>query len=143
MMVANLSRNKKSASSLSAVLKKVSGLVVGIACSSGAMGVLMDACIDALVGLSSMDPDLVWLLLADVYFSLCNKTKKKLDDDDDDAELEDEFFLPPLLSSEQDKFLYVQYGGGHHGGFDISLSSVEFVFKKMHSLVFKDQLYIF
>lgn len=66
-MIADLSRDKSSASALEAVLKKVSGIVVGIACS-GVIG-LREASVNALVGLTSIDPDLIWLLLAEVYYS--------------------------------------------------------------------------
>lgn len=122
-MIADLSRNKKSASALEVVLKKVSGLVVGIACS-GVVG-LRDASMNALVGLSSMDPDLVWLLLADVYFSL----KKKDLPSPPSAELPKIFqVLPPPLSPKD--YLYVQYGGQSYG-FDVDFFSVETVFKKL------------
>lgn len=126
-MIADLSRNKKSSLALRLVLKKVSGLVVGIACS-GVQG-LRDASINALHGLASVDPDLVWLLLADVYFSL----KKDLPSPPSiDFPGLDEI-LPPPSSSKQ--YLYVQYGGQSYG-FDVSLSSVEIVIKKLHPLVF-------
>ncbi|KAK6133152.1 hypothetical protein DH2020_033090 [Rehmannia glutinosa] len=66
-MISDLAGNKRSASALEAVFKKISGIVIGIICS-GVKG-LQDACVNALVGLSSIDPDLIWLLLADVYYS--------------------------------------------------------------------------
>ncbi|CAJ1933002.1 unnamed protein product [Sphenostylis stenocarpa] len=56
-MIADLCRKKSSSSALELVLKKVSGLVVGIACSSVAG--LRDASLKALHGLASIDPDLV------------------------------------------------------------------------------------
>ncbi|RXH86605.1 hypothetical protein DVH24_021878 [Malus domestica] len=70
-MIAELSRNGRSASASEVILKKVSGLVVGIACS-GVVG-LRDASVNALQGLASIDPDLIWLLLADVYYSMKKK----------------------------------------------------------------------
>ncbi|KAJ6917749.1 hypothetical protein NC652_019931 [Populus alba x Populus x berolinensis] len=70
-MDAHLSENKRSTSALQIVLKKVSGLVVGIA-FSGVKG-LHDASINALRGLASIDSDLIWLLLADVYYTLKKK----------------------------------------------------------------------
>ncbi|KAH7528101.1 hypothetical protein FEM48_Zijuj05G0036200 [Ziziphus jujuba var. spinosa] len=63
-----------SASALEVVLKKVSGLVVGIACS-GIVG-LRDASINALHGLACIDPDLVWLLVDDVYYYSVMKKDK-------------------------------------------------------------------
>ncbi|KAL8473985.1 hypothetical protein ACS0TY_030725 [Phlomoides rotata] len=66
-MISDMARNKRCAPSLDAVIKKVSGIVTGMVCS-GVKGV-QDACVNALVGLASIDPDLIWLLLADVYYS--------------------------------------------------------------------------
>ncbi|CAI9784038.1 unnamed protein product [Fraxinus pennsylvanica] len=66
-MISDLAQNKRSASALEVVFKKVSGLVVGIA-YSGVKG-LLDASINALVGLACVDPDLIWLLLSDVYYA--------------------------------------------------------------------------
>ncbi|KAL5697581.1 hypothetical protein ACHQM5_028707 [Ranunculus cassubicifolius] len=131
-MIADLSRNKKSSSSLEVVLKKVSGLVVGIACSNVAG--LHDAAVNALSGLSCMDPDLIWLLLADVYYSL---TKR-------DAPSPPVMGLPDisqvLPSPVSDKdFLFVQYGGSSFG-FGVDVFSVEKVFHKMQKDVFPWQM---
>lgn len=127
-MIADLSKNKRSASALEAVLKKVGGIVVGIACS-GVVG-LQDASVNALVGLASMDPDLVWLLLVDVYYSL--KTKDTpLPPTMDFPEIPQ--ILPPPMSPKD--YLYVQYGGQSYG-FGIDFSSVETIFKKLRSEVF-------
>lgn len=73
-MISDLASNSKSASALYShtLLKKVSGIVVGIACSG--VKCLQDASVKALAGLACIDPDLIWLLLADVYYS----TKKDL-----------------------------------------------------------------
>ncbi|XP_062115745.1 uncharacterized protein LOC133829920 [Humulus lupulus] len=133
-MIADLARNKRSASALQVVLKKVSGLVVGIACS-GVVG-LRDASVNALSGLASVDPDLVWLLLADVYYSM--KKKKDIPSPPISSLPELCEILPPLLSSKE--YLYAQYGGQTYG-FDVEFSSVETVFKKLHSLVFTHQMY--
>ncbi|KAL6998914.1 hypothetical protein U1Q18_000081 [Sarracenia purpurea var. burkii] len=132
-MIADLSREKRSASALEAVLKKVSGIVVGIACS-GIVG-LREASVNALVGLSSIDPDLIWLLMADVYYS--KKKDMPLPPFSDLPEVSQ--ILPPPSSSKG--YLYMQYGGGQSYGFDIDFSSVETVFKKLHSQVFISQLY--
>ncbi|MCE2055363.1 hypothetical protein HAX54_042481 [Datura stramonium] len=132
-MLANLAGNKHSASALEAVLKKVSGLVVGIACS-GVLG-LRDASINALAGLASTDPDLIWLLLADVYYS------KKRDTPIPPTTgefLEISQILPPPLSSKG--YLYLQYGGKNYG-FDIDFTSVETVFRTLHSQVFSSEMY--
>ncbi|XP_031381472.1 uncharacterized protein LOC116196072 isoform X2 [Punica granatum] len=131
-MIADLSRNKRSSSALAVVLKKVSGLVVGIACS-GVLG-LRNASINALHGLACIDPDLLWLLLADVYFSL----KKDLPFPSNIEFPGLDEILPPPSSSNQ--YLYVQYGGRSYG-FDVSLSSVETVLEKLRPLVFIDQMY--
>ncbi|KAM1570897.1 hypothetical protein ACFX10_035845 [Malus domestica] len=132
-MVAELSRNERSASALEVVLKKVSGLVVGIACS-GVVG-LRDASINALQGLASVDADLIWLLLADVYYSMKKKDMPPPPTSDIPAISQ---ILPPPSSPKE--YLYVQYGGKSYG-FDIDFSSVEIVFKKLHSLVFINQMY--
>lgn len=133
-MIADLSRNKKSASALEVVLKKVSGLVVGIACS-GVVG-LRDASVNALHGLASIDPDLVWLLLADVYYSMKKKDKPS-PPTSDFPEISE--ILPPPSSPKE--YLYVQYGGQSYG-FDVDFSSVETVYKKlMHFQEFSYQMY--
>ncbi|GFZ05787.1 ARM repeat superfamily protein [Actinidia rufa] len=131
-MIADLSREKRSASALEAVLKKISGIVVGIACS-GVVG-LREASMNALVGLASIDPDLIWLLLADVYYS-----KKKDMPSPPTSDLPEVFETLPPPSSPKG-YLYVQYGGQSYG-FDIDFSSVEAVFKKLHSQVFISQMY--
>ncbi|KAI3708806.1 hypothetical protein L2E82_38272 [Cichorium intybus] len=121
-MIAEISGNRKSASALESVIKKVSGVVVGIACS-GVVG-LRDASVNALRGLGTIDSDLIWLLLADIYYSKKRETFSPLD-------LPDVLQLvPPPLSSKS--YLYVEYGGRSFG-FDIDFSAVEFVFKKLYS----------
>ncbi|KAA8527184.1 hypothetical protein F0562_008587 [Nyssa sinensis] len=132
-MIADLSWNKRSASALEAVLKKVSGLVVGIACS-GVIG-LRDASLNALIGLASVDPDLIWLLLADVYYSL---KRKDMPSPPTSGLPEISHILPP--PSTPKGYLFVQYGGQSYG-FDIDFSSVETVFKKLHSQVFTSHVY--
>lgn len=132
-MIANLARNKRSASALEIVLKKVSGLVVGIACS-GVVG-LRDASVNALTGLASMDPDLIWLLLADVYYSM---KKADIPPPPTTSLPEISQVLPPASSPKD--YLYVQYGGQTYG-FDVNISSVETVFRKLHSIVFTHQMY--
>lgn len=127
-MIADIAQNKRSASALELVLKKVSGLVVGIACS-GVTG-LRDAATKALVGLSSIDPDLIWLLLADVYFTL--KKKDVLSPPAEEFPEISEILPPPSSSKE---YLYVVYGGQSYG-FDIDVSAVEQVFKTLHSQSF-------
>jgi hypothetical protein len=131
-MISELSKNKRSASAMEVVLKKVSSIVVGIACS-GVMG-LRDASVSALVGLASIDPDLIWVLLADVYYSM---NKKDLPSPIPDLPEISQILPPP---SSHQGFLYVQYGGQTYG-FDIDFSSVETVFKKLQSQVFTDQMY--
>lgn len=131
-MIADLSRDKSSASALEAVLKKVSGIVVGIACS-GVIG-LREASVNALVGLTSIDPDLIWLLLADVYYS-----KKRDMPSPPTSNLPEVSQILPPPSSPKD-YLYVHYGGQSYG-FDIDFSSVEMVFKKLHSQVFTSQVF--
>lgn len=124
-MVADLCRNKRSTSALELVLKKVSGLVVGIACSS-VVG-LRDASLNALHGLASIDADLVWLLLADIYFTV----KKTETLPPPRPDLPDISEILPFPSSPKEH-LYLQYGGQSHG-FDIDMASVEFVFTKFNS----------
>ncbi|VFQ84229.1 unnamed protein product [Cuscuta campestris] len=131
-MISDLARNKRSAPALDAVFKKVSGLVVGIA-FSGVKG-LLEASVNALVGLASIDPDLIWLLLSDVYYS----RKKDLP-----SPPTSEFpgileILPPPPSSKE--YLYVLYGGQTFG-FDIDFSAVEAMYTKLHDQVFTKQMY--
>ncbi|XP_058106780.1 uncharacterized protein LOC131250207 isoform X2 [Magnolia sinica] len=123
-MIADISRNKRSASAFEAVLKKVSGLAVGIACSS--IAGLREASMNALLGLASVDPDLIWLLLADIYYSLKKDIPSPPTVDFSDVA----WLLPPPLSSKE--YLYMQYGGDNFG-FDVDASSVEIVFQKLQS----------
>ncbi|MCL7038490.1 hypothetical protein MKW94_001613 [Papaver nudicaule] len=122
-MIADLAKNKRSASALEAVLKKVSGLVVGIACS-GIAG-LRDSSTNALLGLSCIDPDLIWLLLADVYYSM-NKKDVPAPPSSDFPEISQ--LLPSPLSSKE--YLYTQYGGASFG-FGIDFASVETMLQKL------------
>ncbi|XP_061352333.1 uncharacterized protein LOC133297238 [Gastrolobium bilobum] len=124
-MIADLCRDKRSAPALELVLKKVSGLVVGIACSS-VVG-LRDASLNALHGLASIDPDLVWLLLADIYYTV-KKTETLPPPRPDLPEISE---ILPLPSSPREH-LYVQYGGQSYG-FEIDSASVEVVFSKIDS----------
>ncbi|KAL9268509.1 TELO2-interacting protein 1-like protein [Drosera capensis] len=121
-MIGDISREKRTARALEAVLKKVSGLVVGIACS-GVSG-LRDASANALLGLATMDPDLVWLLVADVYYSM---TKEEVDPPPPLSHLPELVEILPRLKSPKE-YLFVQYGGQTYG-FDIDFSSVELIFK--------------
>ena len=122
-MIADLCRNKTSASALELALKKVCGLVVGVACSS-VIG-LRDASLNALHGLASVDPDLVWLLLADIYYTV-KKTEISAPPRLDLPEISE---IVPLPSSPKEH-LYMQYAG-QSSGFDIDLASLEFVFQKI------------
>ncbi|CAH9098991.1 unnamed protein product [Cuscuta epithymum] len=131
-MISELARNKRSSSALEAVLKKVSGLVVSIA-FSGVKG-LLDASVEALGGLASIDPDLIWLLLADVYYS-----QRKYFLSPPTAQFPDiAQILPPPASSKE--YLYVLYGGQTYG-FDIDFPAVEAVFTKLHAQVFTKQMH--
>lgn len=122
-MIAEICMNNKSARAIELVLKKVSGLVVGIACSN-VVG-LRDASLRALSGLASMDSDLIWLLLADIYYSL------KITDipSPPSPELPEIKELLPTPSS-SNEYLYLQYGGKSFG-FDVDPLSVEIVFKRL------------
>ncbi|XP_015697495.2 uncharacterized protein LOC102706507 isoform X2 [Oryza brachyantha] len=126
-MVAEISSNKRSAIALGSVLKKVCGLVVGIA-YSGLIG-LREAAISALKGLACIDSDLIWLLLADVYYSL-NQVDIPLPPKQDLRELSD--LLPPPISSRE--YLFVLYGG-EGVRCDVDPSSVHEVFKSMQDMV--------
>lgn len=130
-MISDLAGNKRSASALEAVFKKVSGIVIGMACS-GVKG-LQDACVNALVGLASIDPDLIWLLLADVYYS----RKKNLPSPSTDFP-EITKMLPPPTSPKE--YLYVLYAGQSYG-FDVDLTAVESVLDKLYSQVLTSQMY--
>lgn len=122
-MIADLSSNKKSAVALESVLKRVAGLVVGIACST--MTSLRKSALKALVGLSNIDSDLVWLLVADVYYSL-NRKNVPLQSDPGLSGIS-ELLPPPATSSE---YLYVQYGG-ENVGFDLDPQAIELIFKTL------------
>lgn len=124
-MIADLCLDKRCASSLDSVVKKVSGLVVGVACS-GVVG-LRDASLRALHGLASIDSDLVWLLLADVYYTM-KKTEMVVPPRSDLPHIHE--ILPPPSSPKE--YLYVQYGGQSYG-FDLDFASVEVVFTKLFS----------
>ncbi|AQL08661.1 ARM repeat superfamily protein [Zea mays] len=124
-MIAAISSNKRNVVALESVLKKVCGLVVGIAYSS--LTGLQEATIRALAGLACMDADLVWLLLADVYYSL--NQRESLLPDQDLALVSD--LLPPQVSSRE--YLFVQYGG-EGVRCDVDPSSVYYVFRRMQGV---------
>lgn len=122
-MIADLSFNKRSAVALESVLKRVAGLVVGIACST--MTGLRRSALKALVGLSNIDSDLIWLLVADVYYSLYSKNMPLQPDPGFYGISE---LLPPPVSSKE--YLYVQYCG-ENVGLDLDPRAVELVFKAL------------
>ncbi|CAL9207609.1 unnamed protein product [Musa hybrid cultivar] len=126
-MITLICSDKRTSSALQTVLKKVSGIVVGIACSS--MAGLKDASLRALSGLACIDSDLTWLLLADVYYSL-NRRDVILPPCRDLAGISE---LLPAASSKKE-YLFVNYAG-EDLGLDIDPSSVEVVFRKMESEV--------
>ncbi|CAI9784039.1 unnamed protein product [Fraxinus pennsylvanica] len=101
-MILDLAQNKRSASALEAVFKKVGVLVVGIACS-GVKG-LLDASINALVGLACVEPDLIWLFLSDVYYARKKDLPSLLT-----AEFPEITEILPPPSSYKD-YLYVMHG---------------------------------
>jgi len=72
-MIAAISSNKRSAVALESVLKKVCGLVVGIAYSS--LTGLQEAAIRALAGLACIDADLIWFSWRMCTTLLLNKPK--------------------------------------------------------------------
>ena len=73
-VIANIAHDKRSSSAFKVVLKKLGGLVVGVACS-GVSG-LHDASIDALSGLASIDFDLIWLLLSLIHIWRCRRIER-------------------------------------------------------------------
>ncbi|CAJ2673702.1 unnamed protein product [Trifolium pratense] len=89
---------------------------------------LRHASLNALHGLASIDPDLVWLLLADIYYSIKKNDALPPPPRPDLPEISE---IIPLPSSPKE-YLYVQYGGQSYG-FDIDLASVEFAFTKIDS----------
>jgi len=116
-MIAAIARDKKSAPALEAVLKKMAGSCVGFACGSQ---MLQQSATNALLGLSCIDPDLVWLLLADIAFSVDGKEVP--------SSPGPEFpnisqLLPPPQSPK--KYLWVQYAGQDFGlKSDVSLANL-------------------
>ncbi|XP_039014634.1 uncharacterized protein LOC120144692 [Hibiscus syriacus] len=124
-MIADLSQNKRSASALKVVMKKVSGIVAGVACS-GVAG-LHDASMNALKGLASIDPDLIWILAGDVFYSV-KKNGLPSPPTSDFPPISE--ILPPAESYK--KFLYVKYGGQSYG-FDVEISSLDTVLRKLQA----------
>ncbi|XP_047979927.1 TELO2-interacting protein 1 homolog isoform X3 [Salvia hispanica] len=131
-MIADLARSKRSAPALEPVLKKVSGVVVGMVCS-GVKG-LQDACINALAALASIDPDLIWLLLADVYYSRAKSPPPP--PSGEFPEISEVLPPPPSLKD----YLYVLYAGQSYG-FDVDFAAVETALDKLNSIVFTSQMY--
>ncbi|KAK4386809.1 hypothetical protein Sango_2551500 [Sesamum angolense] len=131
-MISDLAGNKRSASALEAVLKKVSGIVIGIVCS-GVKG-LQDACVNTLVGLASIDPDLIWLLLADVYYSRMENLPSP--PSPEFPEITQVLPLPASLK----EYLCMLYGGQTYG-FDVDFTAVDTVLNKLYAQVFTSQMY--
>jgi hypothetical protein len=99
--------------------------VAGIAYSN--LTGLQEAAIRALAGLACIDADLVWLLLADVYYSL-NQREPLLPNQD--LALVWDLLLPPMSLRE---YLFVQYGG-EGVRCDVDPSSVHEVFRRMQDV---------
>lgn len=104
-MIATIARDKKSARALEAVLKQMAGLCVGFACGSQ---MLQEAATNALLGLSCIDPDLVWLLLADIAYSVDGKEVPSPPGPDFPK-------ISQLLPQSPKKYLWVQYAGQDFG----------------------------
>lgn len=105
-MIATIARDMKSARALEAVLKQMAGLCVGFACGSQ---ILQEAAANALLGLSCIDPDLVWLLLADIAYSVDGK---KVPSPPGPEFPKISQLLPPQSPK---KYLWVQYAGQDFG----------------------------
>ncbi|CAL8996682.1 unnamed protein product, partial [Prunus brigantina] len=86
--------------------------------SVNALQGLRDASVNALQGLASIDPDIIWLLIADVYYSL----KKKDMPSPPTSDIPEILQIPPPSSSPKES-LYVQYGGQSYG-FDVDFHSL-------------------
>lgn len=127
-MITMICLDDRASSALRTVLKKISGITVGIACNS--MASLRDSSIRALSALARIDSDLIWLLLADVYYSL------RKDDCITPSSLDLRCIydlLPAPLSLKE--YLFVNYAGENFG-FDVDPSAVELVFRTMVSEYF-------
>lgn len=105
-MIATIARDMKSARALEAVLKQMAGLCVGFACGSQ---ILQEAAANALLGLSCIDPDLVWLLLADIAYSVDGKEVPSPPGPEFPKISQ---LLPPQTPK---KYLWVQYAGQDFG----------------------------
>eukprot|EP01018_Ginkgo_biloba_P030514 Gb_27964 [translate_table: standard] len=106
-MIATIAKCKKSSPALEAIFNQVAGLAVGFSCGYLA---LQQAATDALLGLACIDPDLVWLLLADLAYSMHGKQAPCLPGPEF-PELSQLF--PPHQSSKQ--YLWMQYAGQDYG----------------------------
>ncbi|KAF3784919.1 hypothetical protein EJ110_NYTH29201 [Nymphaea thermarum] len=129
-MISDIAQDKRSASALEGILKKVSGLVVGIAC--GGPDALQDAAVSALSSLSCIDPDLIWVLLADIVYSSGRGVPSPPTSDFPEVSQ-----LLPSPSSPKE-YLCMQYCG-EDSSFDIQLLKAENVFEKLNSEVFTFQ----
>lgn len=89
---------------------------------------------NALAALASVDPDLVWLLLADVYYS---RAKSRPSPPTGDFPEISEVLPLPRSSKE---YFYVMYAGQSFG-FDVDFDAVETVFDRLYALVFTSQMY--
>lgn len=125
-MIADIAQDKRSAPALEGILRKISGLVVGIAC--GGPDALQDAAASALSSLSCIDPDLIWVLLADIVYASgkgvpCPPT----------SDFPEVSRILPSTSSPKE-YLFFQYS--EDDSFEIQLPKAEKVFGKLNSKVF-------
>ncbi|CAA7394168.1 unnamed protein product [Spirodela intermedia] len=123
-LISEISADTRSAAAVEAVLKRVAGLVVGIACSGVAD--LREAAVQALAALARVDSDLIWLLLADVVYS--NKNSEAPPPPPGFPWVSS--LLPPPPSPSE--LLHLRYGGGG-SGFRVDPGAAEIVFKRMLS----------
>lgn len=115
-MIEIIARDRKTARALEAVLKQIAGSCVGFACGSQ---MLQQAATNALLGLSCIDPDLVWLLLADIVYSVDGKEVPSPPGPEFPKISQ---LLPPQRPK---KYLWVQYAGQDFGlKSDVSVASL-------------------
>lgn len=74
--ISQIARNKKSAPALMGSMERLAAVAVGLACG---VPDLQDCAVDALVALSNIDSDLIWILVADIaYGSLAQPRKANI-----------------------------------------------------------------
>lgn len=104
--ITDIAKNKKSAPALTGSLEQLAAVVVGLACGITA---LQDCATQALIALSNIESDLLWILVADIAYGSGNLQSREVGSPGSVFPKVSKL-LPPFLSTHQEA-LWIQLSG--------------------------------